>query len=229
MLKKYFVIIVLLSLPFTTSAAYDTVQFTETTNISLGNGLILQVLAGSKVAEITVSSNSVTFDMESGSTVTVSSYDKKYLTNNLGLHTSCFENYSQIDLTSDNSQSLVITPDPEGICQEESAEDDAAGYSGRSGQMLPRVTSEEGEAEDEQAIAERKIKEGVVTEEVMPGEALPEEAALFGNEEAPEPEVIETKEGMPAKKSPNVALILGIISAIILSGAAVFYFLKKKT
>ena len=229
MSKKYFVIIFLLSLPFQILAAYNTVQFTETTDIYLGNGLTLQVLSGSKVAEMTVGSNSVTFDMESGSSVTVRSYDKRYLTNNLGIHTSCLEDYSQIDLSSDITQSLVITPDPEGICQEESAEDDAAGYSGRSGQMLPRVTSEEGEAEDEQAIAERKIKEGVVTEEVMPGEALPEEAALFGNEEAPEPEVIETKEGMPAKKSPNVALILGIISAIILSGAAVYFFLKKKT
>ena len=229
MSKKYFVIIFLLSLPFQILAAYNTVQFTETTDIYLGNGLTLQVLSGSKVAEMTVGSNSVTFDMESGSSVTVRSYDKRYLTNNLGIHTSCLEDYSQIDLSSDITQSLVITPDPEGICQEESAEDDAAGYSGRSGQMPPRVTSEEGEAEDEQAIAERKIKEGVVTEEVMPGEALPEEAALFGNEEAPEPEVIETKEGMPAKKSPNVALILGIISAIILSGAAVYFFLKKKT
>ena len=73
-----------------TSAAFDTVQFTETTDIYLENGLTLQVLSGSKVAEMIVGSTSVTFNMESGSTVTVRSYDKKYLTNNLGLHTSCF-------------------------------------------------------------------------------------------------------------------------------------------
>jgi len=219
-MKKYFAIIVLLSLPFTTSAAYDTVQFTETTNIYLGNGLTLQVLSGSKVAEMTVGSTSVTFDMESVSAVTVRSYDKKYLTNNLGIHTSCFEDYSQVSLFSNTTQSFSITPNPVGICEEGSG----------SGQMLPHIIPEEGDVGDEQTITERKIEEGEITEGMAPGKALPEEKeALPGGAETPEPEVVETEEGMPAKKGPNVALILGIIAVIVFSGVAAYFILGKKT
>ena len=230
MSKKYFVIIFLLSLPFMTSAAFDTVQFTETTDIYLGNGLTLQVLSGSKVAEMTVGSNSVTFNKESGSTVTVRSYDKKYLTNNLGLHTSCLEDYSQVDLTSGVTQTFVITPEPEGICQEEITEDDAGGYSSRSGQMLPHIIPEKGDVGDEQTITERKIEEGTPAEGMAPGEALPgEKAALPGVEEAPEPGELETKEDMSEKKVElDSTLIFGIIAAVVLAGIAAYYFLKKK-
>ena len=61
-MKKYFIIIFLLFLPLLVFVTYNTVQFTEDTTIYFENGLTLQVLAGSKVAEMTVGSTSVTFD-----------------------------------------------------------------------------------------------------------------------------------------------------------------------
>jgi len=51
-MKKYFLVIVLLSLPLTTSAAFNTVQFTETISIYLDNGLTLQVLSGTPIDQI---------------------------------------------------------------------------------------------------------------------------------------------------------------------------------
>jgi len=114
--KYTFLIVFLLSLPLTVFAAYNTVQFTEDTNIYLGNGLTMRVVSGSQVAEMTVGSASVTFDMESGSTVTVRSYGKKYLPNNLGIQADCLESYSQVSLTSKTTQSFTITPNPIGRC-----------------------------------------------------------------------------------------------------------------
>ena len=227
MLKYTSLIVFLLSLPLNVFAAYDTVQFTQTTDIYLGNGLTLQVLSGSKAAEVTVDANSVTFSMESGSTVTVRSYDKKYLTNNLGLHTSCFENYSEITFNSNAVQSFSITPDPGGECE-----------TGRiGGQMLsPVPTSEEDEKLDEQttteerAIAEEKSGEGEIAEGLAPGEALVEEKAeLPDGEETFEPEAIETKEVKSDEKTElNLALLLSMIAVIVLAGIAAYYFLRKK-
>jgi len=220
-MEKYFLIIVLLSLPLTTSAAFDTVQFTETTDIYLGNGLILQVLSGSKVAEMTVDSNSVTFN-------TVRSHDKKILTNNLNLHTSCFENYSEVMFNSNATQSFSITPDAGRECEE-----------GRiGGQMVSPVTQLEGdETLDEQTTAkerattEGKTEEGEITEGMAPGEALPEEKpALPGGKEALKSDALETKEDMSEKKAElDSTLIFGIIAAIVLSGAAAYYFLRKRS
>ena len=218
-MKKYFVIIVILFLPFPISAAYNTVQFTEITDIYLGNGLTLQVLSGSNVAEMTVGSTSVTFDMESGSAVTVRSYDKKYLTNNLGIHTSCLENYSQVSLFSNTTQSFSITPDFGGRCEESS----------RSSQILSPVSPLEEDGKEEETVAEKEVGKEVGEGEIPPGEAPPEEKVILPREEAAsEPEAMGAGEGIPAKKGPNVALILGIIAVIVFSGVAAYYFLKKK-
>ena len=222
-----FLIVFLLAFPLNVFAAYDTVQFTQTTDIYLGNGLTLQVLSGSKAAEVTVDANSVTFSMESGSTVTVRSYDKKYLTNNLGLHTSCFENYSEITFNSNAVQSFSITPDPGGECE-----------TGRiGGQMLSPVPMSEGDEKldeqtitEERAVTEEKTEEGEVAEGMAPGEALPEgKAEMPDGEETPEPDVVETEEDESEEKAElDSALILSIIAAVVLTGIAAYYFLRKK-
>jgi len=70
----------------------------------------------------------------------------------------------------------------------------------------------------------------VVKEEMPLGEAQPEKKVILpGEETAPELEAVGAGEGMPAKKGPNVALILGIIAVIVFSGVVAYFFLGKKT
>ncbi len=151
-MKECFLILILLFLPLPILAAYNTVQFTEDTYIYLEeNGLRLTAAAGGQVAEMMVDSSSVTFSMEPGSSITVRCSAKKYLNNNLGIQTECHEKYSQVSLTSNTTQSFVITPNPEGRC----------GGGGGGG----AVVIEEGEEE----VTEEAVEE-VPTETVI-GEA----------------------------------------------------------
>jgi len=110
MLKYNFFIVFLLFLPLTVSAAYNTVQFTEDTNVYLwGIPLNLVISSGAKVAGTTVYSTYVSFDMESGSSVTITSNDRKTLTNSL-VQTTCTETYSRATLTSSQTQTVTVTP-----------------------------------------------------------------------------------------------------------------------
>jgi len=70
------------------------------------------VIAGSVVENITVTSSSVSFGMKSGSQVTVRSYDRRVLGNNIG-STVCTVNKSETSLTSTQTETLTLTPTSE--------------------------------------------------------------------------------------------------------------------
>jgi PGF-pre-PGF domain-containing protein len=113
-MAKYFlaIIVSLCLLPLIASAAPDTVQFPQNTNIYLTTpNLTLTVSAGSKVAGITVNTGNVVFDLEAGSQVSIISPDKADLSANPTIATvSCEANQSQITLAGAATQSVTITP-----------------------------------------------------------------------------------------------------------------------
>ena len=100
-----------LLMPSSVFAAYNTVQFTEGAQVYLeGIPLTLVISSGGNVAGMTVYSTYVSFSMESGSSVTLTSSDRKTLTNTAGVSTNCLEGYSQITLTSTQTETITVTP-----------------------------------------------------------------------------------------------------------------------
>jgi len=94
-------------------AAYNDVTFSVETPIHIDSlGIDLRVIAGSVAESITVTSSSVSFDMKSGSVVTVRSYDRKVLGNNIGSFV-CTVNKSEVNLTSTATETLTLTPTSE--------------------------------------------------------------------------------------------------------------------
>lgn len=94
-------------------AAYNDVTFSEETPIHIDAlNIDLRVVAGGEVASTTVTSNSVSFGMESGSHVTVRSYDRRVLGSDIG-STVCTVNKSETSLTSTQTETLTLTPTSE--------------------------------------------------------------------------------------------------------------------
>ncbi len=98
-------------MPLSASADWNMVQFDDNTDVYLtGRSLTLVISSGGDVAGMIVSANYVDFEMESGSSVTVTSEARKTLTNDLGVATECTSNYSRIILTSASVQTITVTP-----------------------------------------------------------------------------------------------------------------------
>jgi len=109
MRKIVITIFVLLFVPITVSAAYNDLNFAQDTYLDV-NGITLRILAGSLVEEMVVSDTTVVFTLASGSDVTIRSYDRKVLGNNLGIDLLCGGAYSQISASGALGSSLTITP-----------------------------------------------------------------------------------------------------------------------
>ena len=93
------------------SAVSNAVVFNEDVLIYISDlGINLTVISGSQVAGFTVNTGSVSFDMENGSNLEIRSYDRKDLSNSLGLSVSCGGSYSSLTLNSGITQTLTITP-----------------------------------------------------------------------------------------------------------------------
>ena len=106
----FFLFVLILLIPLIVLADFNTLQFTENTNVYLlGIPLTLVISSGSEVAGMTVYSTYVSFDMESGSSVTITSNDRKTLSNSL-VQTTCTETYSRVTLTSTQTQTINVTP-----------------------------------------------------------------------------------------------------------------------
>lgn len=118
MYKYIFYIAVLLFLPLMVSAAFNTVQFPQISNILLsGTGITLIVSAGSNVADMTVNPGNVVFTLErdagGNSSITLNSYSKFFLTNDGGVTTSCLADRSFVTLAGPaaiGTSTVTVTP-----------------------------------------------------------------------------------------------------------------------
>lgn len=109
MRKLIFPICIFLLLPLLSLAVFDDVQFPQDTNIYLADpGITIVVKAGSKVASFTVYSDHLNIGFESGSQITLISYDRKTFSNSMGQKTICYSSYSELTLSSTSTQNTNI-------------------------------------------------------------------------------------------------------------------------
>jgi len=110
-MTKYFLasIAILSLLPMVALAAPNTVTFTEDTNLYLwGLDITVVAKAGSAVTGITVNSNNISLDMESGSYIHLSTTPARFLVNSIA-NTVCESGGSFVDITSPSTQTVVVT------------------------------------------------------------------------------------------------------------------------
>jgi len=104
-----------LLMPLSALAAYNTVTFTEDTNIVLGS-TTLYISSGGEIQAMRTYSTYVEFDMLDGSSVTVNSSDKYALSNDLGVEEDCTATYSRVALSSASTQTITVTPGSSDVC-----------------------------------------------------------------------------------------------------------------
>ncbi len=116
-MTKYFLAITivflfgLLLMPLPASAAWNMVQFDDDTDVYLtGKSLTLVITSGGNVAGMDVYANYIDFQMESGSSVVVTSGDRKTLSNNVGVATECTDVHARVTFTSTETQTITVTP-----------------------------------------------------------------------------------------------------------------------
>lgn len=113
-MAKYFLVLIgiLCLLPIVASAAFNDVQFPQDTNVFLVTpALTLTIAGGAQVEEMSVNPTNVSFDLLSGSIVTVRSADRKILTAAPAIATSvCTTSFSYITLQTTTAQTVTVTP-----------------------------------------------------------------------------------------------------------------------
>ncbi|GAG34465.1 unnamed protein product, partial [marine sediment metagenome] len=82
--------------------------FDAATNFTV-DGYTLVVSSGSVVTEIRVTSTSMAIDMMDGSSITLTSNDRKILDNTFGISTNCIDGYSTLTLSSTSTQTVTVT------------------------------------------------------------------------------------------------------------------------
>jgi hypothetical protein len=103
-------IVGLLGMGNVAQAAHDAVYFSVDTTLPIETlGINLTILAGGEVAAFTTGASSISFDLESGSSLVVKSTDRRTLTNSL-VTTNCTDDYSSVTLTSTSTQTVTVTP-----------------------------------------------------------------------------------------------------------------------
>jgi len=121
-MAKYFLVTTVLFLfgllltPLSVSAAWNTVTFTQDTNVVLGNGTTLIISSGGDVEAMRIYSTYVEFDMLSGSNVIITSNDRYSLANTLNAGVQCESTYSRISLSSSTATTETVTVTPGDIC-----------------------------------------------------------------------------------------------------------------
>jgi len=110
-----FILFSVLLMPLSTLAAYNTVTFTEDTNIVLGS-TTLTISSGGEIEAMRIYDTYVEFDMLDGSNVTISSSDRYALANPLGVSLECASSYSRISLSSASTQTITVTPGSSDAC-----------------------------------------------------------------------------------------------------------------
>lgn len=96
-------------LPCAVLAAHDTVSFDANTDVYLwGIPLTLTIQSGTELADLTINSTTLDLSMENGSTITITSADKKLMTNNLGAPTTCGTSVSTLSISSGSTQGVSI-------------------------------------------------------------------------------------------------------------------------
>lgn len=107
----------LLLMPLTASAAWNTVQFDDDTDVYLeGAGVTLVITSGGDVEAMRVYSAYVEFDMLSGSNVIVTSNNRYDLANNIGASVVCESTYSRVSLSSTAATTETVTVTPGSVC-----------------------------------------------------------------------------------------------------------------
>ena len=109
-----FILFSVLLMPLSALAAWNTVVFTEDTNIVIGSTTLV-ISSGGDVASMTIYDTYVSFEMESGSNVVVTSNNRYILANSLSAGVECEASYSRISLNSSATQTVTVTPSSE-IC-----------------------------------------------------------------------------------------------------------------
>jgi len=121
-MAKYFLattvlfLFVLMLMPLSALAAWNTVVFTEDTNVVLGNGTTLVISSGGDIEAMRIYSTYVEFDMLSGSNVIVTSNNRYTLANTLNAGVVCESTYSRISLSSSAATTETVTVTPGDIC-----------------------------------------------------------------------------------------------------------------
>jgi len=103
-------------MPLSALAAWNTVVFTEDTNVVLGNGTTLVISSGGDIEAMRIYSTYVEFDMLSGSNVIVTSNNRYTLANTLNAGVVCESTYSRISLSSSAATTETVTVTPGDIC-----------------------------------------------------------------------------------------------------------------
>lgn len=101
-----------LLLPMTASADFNTVQFAQDTDVLLTSPALTLTIAGGGVVEsMTANAGNISFDLLSGSTVTVRSADRKILTASPAIAVgTCGTSFYSITLQSTSVQTVTVTP-----------------------------------------------------------------------------------------------------------------------
>jgi len=105
-----FILFSALLMPLSVFGAYDTVHFTENTNVVLGNGTTLVITAGGDVESMTVGDDDVVFVMKANSSVTVTSYNRYTLANTPDTTVECAASHSRVILSSSGDETITVTP-----------------------------------------------------------------------------------------------------------------------
>ena len=134
-----FILFSVLLMPLSASAAYNTVTFTEDTNIVLGS-TTLTISSGGNVEAMRIYTTYVEFDMLDGSSVTISSADRYALANPLGVEEDCTATYSRISLSSATTQTMTVTPGSSDTCTVAAASPSGGGSAPAADTTAPSIS-----------------------------------------------------------------------------------------
>lgn len=106
-----FLIILFLSQFLPVKAVYNDVVFTSDTPVYISSlGINLTVLSGTTISSMTVNSDSVDFNLDNNSVLSVKSTDQKNLFNSASYSFQCYPGYSVLNYTSNSTRTIKITP-----------------------------------------------------------------------------------------------------------------------
>ena len=111
------IVITILALLFLPSMVFavNEVTFDGDTNIEV-DGVTLVIKDNSVADQVVVNASNIQFTLSSGSSVTITSSDKRNLNNTLNLSTACESSYSVITLPAQSSSTVVTVTVSDDIC-----------------------------------------------------------------------------------------------------------------
>jgi len=167
-------VLVLPSIAKADVSGHDNATFDADTQLYLsGLGLYLTVSSGSEVNEIAIGANQLTVKLLQGSFITITSPDKKILTNDL-VTTTCGTSNSSLTISTSTTSGFTsvdaLTITPSGDCTPGTS---GGGGGGGGGATTAAEAVTEEETTTEEVAEEEVVEEEAATEEEQPAEEVP--------------------------------------------------------